>query len=320
MENSAASNSNRHGPSATDVHGSTQKKLLIAIGLCSAFMLVELVAGIVAHSLAILTDAAHMLSDISSFAVSLFAIHISAMPGTLKMSFGYARAEILGALFSVLVIWVLTIWLVAEAIERIIRGAESVNGLLMVYTAVFGIVTNLILTFVLHQHHHHGHHHHQHSHTITPQRRDLPSYVLPEELSTKEGDPDSVSPLFSPKPGQAATSYQLAGDMIRRYSKLSSSAGGYTATGAEEDHLQVYVPLEDDSSDRYDHHDHHESLSVTAAYLHALGDFFQNIGVLVAGLIIWRRPAWTIADPICTLIFSVVVFSTTIGIIRDVRI
>lgn len=83
------------------------------------------------------------------------------------MSFGYHRAEILGALASVLLIWGLIIWLFIEAIHRIV-DPEEIDGLVMLITAVVGLVFNFISIFTLHScggHHHHGHDHgHDHGH------------------------------------------------------------------------------------------------------------------------------------------------------------
>ena len=80
------------------------KKLLIVCGLCVFFMVVEIVGGFIANSLAIMTDAAHMLSDLSGFVISIAAIYISRRPSSQEMSYGYFRAEILGALFSLSII------------------------------------------------------------------------------------------------------------------------------------------------------------------------------------------------------------------------
>eukprot|EP01053_Blabericola_migrator_P003513 Blabericola_migrator_1__3512@NODE_2040_length_3379_cov_208_454710_g1295_i0_p1_GENE_NODE_2040_length_3379_cov_208_454710_g1295_i0NODE_2040_length_3379_cov_208_454710_g1295_i0_p1_ORF_typecomplete_len472_score78_82Cation_efflux/PF01545_21/1_9e53Herpes_LMP1/PF05297_11/0_00018Herpes_LMP1/PF05297_11/1_9e03NicO/PF03824_16/8_5e02NicO/PF03824_16/0_01NicO/PF03824_16/3_2e02DUF4436/PF14494_6/5_2DUF4436/PF14494_6/40_NODE_2040_length_3379_cov_208_454710_g1295_i06432058 len=334
-----------------------QKKLFIAIGLCTAFMLVELLAGLFAHSLAVLTDAAHMLSDVCSFAVSLFAIHISAMPGTKKMSFGYARAEILGALFSVVVIWGLTIWLVAEAISRIIHP-EAVKAPIMVYTAIFGIVTNIVLATVLDHHHGHGHSHghthvhshghthrhshsHSHSHSFhegvhegdhpekhrdcSEEKQEPPVSSEPSDESSSPSSLGVLDELPTPSAGAAAESYKAAASLFKDLSRRSMGTPRDTLCRRSSKRKEsmgedVYVAIaEEEEPTTEHHHDHHDSknINISAAYLHALGDLFQNLGVLIGGLVIWWKPNWSIADPICTLIFSVVVFSTTIGILRD---
>ena len=61
-----------------------------------------------------------------------------------------------------------------------------------------------------------------------------------------------------------------------------------------------------------------ENINVRAAYLHALGDFVQSIGVMIAGAIVWFKPNLYIVDPICTIIFSLIVLATTYNMIRDI--
>ena len=127
-------------------------------------MVIELLAGMLAHSLAIITDAAHLLSDFSGFAISIVAILLGRLPATRSISFGFHRFEIIGALGSVLLIWGLTIWLIAEAIDRI-RHPVEVTGYIMLITAVIGLVVNCTMLKVLHSTpsvHHNCSHDHDH--------------------------------------------------------------------------------------------------------------------------------------------------------------
>lgn len=109
----------------------------------------ELLGGIISGSLAIMTDAAHMLSDVASFTISYVAIYIGNRPASFKMSFGYHRAEVLGALASIVLIWGLLIWLFAEAIDRVMHPKE-IDGAVMLITAVIGLACNLVSIFTLH--------------------------------------------------------------------------------------------------------------------------------------------------------------------------
>ena len=95
-----------------------RRKLITAAGLCLLFMIAEIVGGVLSNSLAIATDAAHMLTDFASFLISLFAIWMAAKPKSQKMSFGWHRAEVLGATVSVLMIWLVTGVIVYQAILR----------------------------------------------------------------------------------------------------------------------------------------------------------------------------------------------------------
>ena len=122
-------------------------------------MLFEIVGGYYANSLAIMTDAAHMLSDVAGFMISYLAIYLGGRASTFELSYGYARAEILGALASILLIWGLIIWLFIEAIDRFINRPE-VNGEIMLITASIGLACNFINIFLLHGCGSHSHTHH----------------------------------------------------------------------------------------------------------------------------------------------------------------
>jgi zinc transporter 2 len=108
-----------------------------------------------------------MLSDVAGFLISYFAIYMGSRPANYQMSFGYHRAEILGALASIMLIWGIIIYLFIEAIHRII-DPEEIDGEIMLITAVVGLVCNIISIFTLHScgggHHHHGHDHGGHEH------------------------------------------------------------------------------------------------------------------------------------------------------------
>lgn len=141
------------------------KKLVLASVLCFIFMVGEFVGGMLANSLAILTDSAHLLSDLLGFGISIAAVLIGRRPASAKTSYGYHRTEVLGALASISLIWALTIILVYEAVQRVINP-EEVDGLVMLITSVCGLAINILLTKVLHQHggHSHAHNHHHHKH------------------------------------------------------------------------------------------------------------------------------------------------------------
>jgi len=146
-------------------------KLVIVTIICFIFMGIEFAGGYISNSLAIMTDAAHMLSDVAGFMISYFALFMGNKPATFSLSFGYHRAEVLGALTSILLIWGLIIWLFIEAIERCIK-AEEIKPEIMLITAIVGLICNIINIFTLHScgegHTHHeepaGEHEHEHEH------------------------------------------------------------------------------------------------------------------------------------------------------------
>jgi zinc transporter 2 len=91
------------------------KKLFFVSFICFIFMGLELAGGILSGSLAILTDAAHMFSDVAGFMISFFSIYISQNNSPFAYSYCYHRAEILGAFMSIFLIWGLLGWLNYEA-------------------------------------------------------------------------------------------------------------------------------------------------------------------------------------------------------------
>ncbi|XP_071432834.1 proton-coupled zinc antiporter SLC30A2 [Pithys albifrons albifrons] len=145
-----------------DGHPSQQqrarRKLYLAAGICLVFMVGEAVGGYLAHSLAILTDAAHLLTDFASIMISLFALWVSSRPPTKTMNFGWHRAEILGALLSVLSIWVVTGVLVYLAAQRLLSGDYNIEGGVMLITSACAVAVNIVMGVALHQTGH-GHSH-----------------------------------------------------------------------------------------------------------------------------------------------------------------
>ncbi|KAI1305289.1 Zinc transporter 2 [Halotydeus destructor] len=171
MSSLSASWSHCHSPGmASGVDKVARRKLIIASVLCLLFMIAEAVGGFLANSLAIATDAAHLLTDFASFMISLFSLYLASRPATTRYSFGWYRAEVIGALTSVLMIWVVTGILVYMAVERLTTGKFEVDATIMLITAGVGVLVNLIMGLSLmysgvpHGHSHAGGHGHGHSH------------------------------------------------------------------------------------------------------------------------------------------------------------
>ena len=110
-------------------------------------MIVEVIGGFLANSLAIATDAAHLLTDFASFMISLFSLWVGSRPKSIRMSFGWHRAEVIGALTSVLMIWVVTGILCYMAVQRIITKEYEIEAQIMVITATIGVIVNIMSDF-----------------------------------------------------------------------------------------------------------------------------------------------------------------------------
>jgi cobalt-zinc-cadmium efflux system protein len=125
-----------------------RRALAIALGLIVGFMAVEVVAGILASSLALLSDAGHMLADAAALALSLVAAKLALRPAKGVMTYGLGRAEILSALVNGITLLVLACLIVFEAIRRL-SSPPNVDAVPVVVVAVAGILVNLVAARVL---------------------------------------------------------------------------------------------------------------------------------------------------------------------------
>ncbi|XP_033732151.1 zinc transporter 2-like [Pecten maximus] len=262
-----------------------RNQLIIVCILCAMFMIGEAIGGVLSDSLALFTDVLHLGSDLISFLISLLAIYLSKKPATKTMSFGYHRAEVLGALFSVFIIWLVTGVLCYMAVERITGGHyTSVKPDEMLVTASLGVMFNVVMGIVLHSEkccgsasaratfgHGHSHggggHSHGHSHKHSTNSDDSAFESLLQQDSDHELMPQTQST-------ESHTSY-------KRQKK--------------------------------------KNINVRAAFIHVIGDIIQSVGVLIAAVIIklMPDPSSKLADPICTFLFSIIVLFTTVFVLRD---
>ncbi|XP_015505906.1 zinc transporter 8 [Parus major] len=213
-----------------------RRKLCVASVIGTFFMIAEITGEYIAGSLAVVSDAAHILVDLTSFLISLFSLWLTSKPPTKQLTFGWHRAEILGALMSMIIVWMVTGVLIYLACVRLLHPDYDIDATVMLITSVCAVLTNILLSLILHQTGH-GHSH---------------------------------------------------------------------GAGARE---HESLPLEKPAL---------SNASLRAAFVHTIGDLFQSISVLISALIIFFKPQYKIADPICTFVFSIFVLATTITILRDI--
>ena len=133
----------------------TRRRLTLALTITTIVMVVELVGGWLAGSLALLADAAHMLADVAALGLALIAAWIAQRPATPQRSFGFLRFEILAALVNGALLFAIAIGIGVEAWHRM-RAPEAVNGSLLLGVAAIGFIANLIAVVILHRDHQHS--------------------------------------------------------------------------------------------------------------------------------------------------------------------
>lgn len=209
-----------------------------------------------------------MFSDVFSFVVSIYCMNLVKKKSSLAYSFGYHRAETVGALVSVLIVCVITGGLVLEAIQRLIHPAD-IDGKLMFIIATTGIGFNILLLLTLgHDHHHHmggSCSHHDHNHHCGPSPSRNVECVTVQSASQDDG---------------------------ANHANLQ----GHSVSGAEDEHLISVHPSSHAGGSHPGacghshcdgHHEDHDNQNLRGAIIHVLGDILQSVGVAIAGAIIW---------------------------------
>ena len=136
-----------HSPAPATSSGSAasrhRSRLGWALALTVAYMAAEVIGGLITGSLALLADAAHMLTDAGGLALALVAIRFAERPATPQNTYGYLRTEILSALANAVVLLLLTVYILYEAYERFLTPPEILSGPMLAVACV-GLVINLI--------------------------------------------------------------------------------------------------------------------------------------------------------------------------------
>jgi cobalt-zinc-cadmium efflux system protein len=130
-------------------HDHDRRQLTLALELTGAYCVVEFIGGWFTNSLALLSDAGHMLSDVTAMGLSLFAAYISTLPVTSQKTFGYYRAEILAAFLNGLALWLVAGIIFREAYYRFF-APPAVQGQGMILIAGVGLLVNLLTAWMLH--------------------------------------------------------------------------------------------------------------------------------------------------------------------------
>jgi cobalt-zinc-cadmium efflux system protein len=125
-----------------------ERLMLVALGLLTAYLVGELIAAVLAHSLALLADAGHMATDVLALAAAVLAARLARRPAVGHWTFGLARAEVLSAAFNGITLVVVAVLIAVEAIRRLIHPVGVKGGTLVVVAAV-GLAVNIVVAAVL---------------------------------------------------------------------------------------------------------------------------------------------------------------------------
>ena len=134
-----------HGVTGTGRH---RRRLAIVLAITAAVFVVEIIGGLLSGSLALLADAAHMLTDSTGLVIALLGASLATRAANARRTFGLQRAEVLAALANALLLVGVSVWVVIQAVERF-REPETIDTTLMLWVAVLGSVANLTGLLIL---------------------------------------------------------------------------------------------------------------------------------------------------------------------------
>ncbi|PKY05613.1 cation diffusion facilitator family metal ion transporter [Aspergillus campestris IBT 28561] len=248
---------------------SRSQRLSAVIVIASLFFISEIAVGFYTHSLALVADAFHYLSDLVGFVVALVAVRVSESGESPdSLSFGWQRAQLLGAFFNGVLLLGLGISIFLQSIERFVTPSRVENPKLMLIMGCIGLGLNILSVTFLHEHHHHGHDHdHSHSHKHVP--------ALEDPITAVE-----------------------------------SGCGGERKTCEHHDH---------------EHQDHAtrpapggHDLAMMGVLLHVIGDAANNLGVIIAALVIWlaRYEGRYYADPGTSMGIAIMIILSSYPLVR----
>jgi zinc transporter 2 len=243
---------------------------------------------------------------VAGFVISFIAVACSKKPITAKYSYGFHRADVLGALATVLIIWALLVWLLYEATNRLLNpNLIQVDAAVMLYTAIIGFGCVLLNLFVLFC-----------CCNDKPNEDDEDTTLVVDDLiaQLKKGRGGMLS-MKSPRSTPRGS--------MKGKRAVVPNIGSINDVGIESDtEEQRFVGyVKEENSDDEDKKEG-ENVNIRAAVVHMAGDMVQSIGVIAAALVIYigdknGHPEYKIADPICTFLFSVLVLMTTVPIFGD---
>ncbi|ELT90648.1 hypothetical protein CAPTEDRAFT_151660 [Capitella teleta] len=253
-------------------------RLIIMLSLTFAFFLVEMIYGHLTNSLALVSDSYHMLSDVVALLVGLASVRISKWDSA-KNTYGWARAEVLGATINSVFLIALCFTIFVEAIQRVIHDDHIHNPDWMLYVGIVGLVVNLI-GLVLFSHHSHGHSHggggHGHSHGFGGS-----SNKKTEAKAEKEG--------------------------LVQSTEETANGGATVQQASSQEDVRVISPGST------------AQLNMRAVFLHVLGDALGSVIVIISALIIKYVDAdWKFkVDPAMSMAMVLIILCTTIPLLKQ---
>lgn len=285
---------------------SKESKIIALLALDTVFCLIEAITGYTVHSLALVADAFHMLNDIFSLVIALWAVNVAKnRSADADYTYGWQRAEILGALINAVFLLALCLTIFIEAIQRFISPEVITNPKLILFVGIAGLCSNFVGLILFHDHGGHGHSHgsigseEDEEQTVGLLQQNETSYDSidndHEYSQSSESSSTSNVPIMLPE--------QVVSDTLNN---TNSKSFGHSHSHS-------------DDVDGHHEHGHGKSLNMEGVFLHVLGDALGNIGVIVSAILIWKTNySWKYYfDPLVSLFITAIIFTTALPLCRS---
>ncbi|XP_074660758.1 uncharacterized protein LOC141913186 isoform X2 [Tubulanus polymorphus] len=307
-------------------------RLLTMLGLTASFFVVEITVGYIANSIALVADSFHMLSDVVALVVGFASVRISKWH-TQKNTFGWQRAEVLGALVNTVFLIALCFTIIVESLQRFIEMEPVREPKLLLIVGAVGLLVNLIGLALFHRHGHshgggggHGHSHggggggggggHGHSHgghkdKLLPKVDSPDSVKSPPQLCNGETGsiviqvPDNTATSKPGSPDDELPDVETRGKPFGFLKKFSKSKK------EEPKHEEVkFLEKEESASSQ---------LNMRGVFLHVLGDALGSVIVIISALVIWLVDGdWKYyIDPGLSMVMVFIMLASAIPLLKE---
>ncbi|GKT26675.1 Cation efflux protein like protein [Aduncisulcus paluster] len=261
----------------------SRRSLLVMIIMTGSYMLTELVVGILGKSLTLVGDALHMLNDVISLIVGFISMTMIKRGHTDSLTFGYARAEVIGGLVNAVFLLATVLFMTTELVDRFIDPVDLVHPYLVVAVAIVGLLINLVGLCMFHDHHGHSHGHdhgHSHGHSHDHHEHDHDHHEHDHDHHEHcDHDHDHDHDHHDHEHGHGH-------DHEHGESKQSKHGG---------------------------------SLAIRGVFLHVLGDCLGSIAAIVSGCIMTFTD-WShryLADPLCTIVIIIIISISGVPLLKS---
>ncbi|KAI1161085.1 cation efflux protein [Nemania serpens] len=262
----------------------SKQKLIGVICISFSFFVAEIAVAFYTKSLALLADAFHYLNDLIGFVIALAAIIVSERAKSPQdFSFGWARAQLLGAFFNGVFLLALGLSIFLQSIERFVSIQPVESPKLVLVIGSVGLALNLLSASLLHEHHGHDHGGHGHGHSH--------SHIV--DNSHEHGHSHSHVNIEAAIPSRQSFSDDIL----------------LTPISAHAEHRHTIIKLQAPGRD----------LGMMGVLVHVLGDALNNLAVIIAALVIWltNSPSRFYADPGVSTAISILILLSAIPLVRN---